>query len=239
MAKRIFSSKVWKVLCSVSAVLALPAWAVQTVNVEKRISFARDVAPILSQKCIQCHGQPALMANLDLGTREGAFKGGQHGPVIVPGNAAGSHLYRHLTGQEQPQMPLGGRLSSDEIATFRDWIDSGAEWDSTVALAASTGAAHVKAPEEKFTEQQRRYWAFQKVVKPPAPTARGREWSRNPIDAFVLSKLEGKHLKPNSRADKITLIRRAYLDLIGLPPTTEDVQVFLADESVRAFEKVV
>src|ERR1700731_3718762 len=93
----------------------------------EKISFSHDVAPILSAKCIQCHGQVSLMSNLDLRGREAALKGGQHGPVIVPGDADSSHLYRHLTGRELPQMPLGGHLTDPEIATIKNWIDNGAD----------------------------------------------------------------------------------------------------------------
>src|SRR4051812_23226493 len=81
-----------------------------------KISFTRDIAPVLSKKCMQCHSQAPMMANLDLRTRESAMKGGQHGPVIVPGNAAASHIYRRITGQEQPSMPVGGKLTDQEIA---------------------------------------------------------------------------------------------------------------------------
>src|SRR6266566_8119852 len=92
---------------------------------------------------------------------------------------------------------------------------------------------------KKFTDQQRRYWAFQKVVKPPLPAVKRRDWARNPIDAFILARLEEKGVQPNPPADKITLLRRASLDLIGLPPTPEEAQAFLADQSPDAFAKVV
>ena len=202
-----------------------------------KLSFSRDVAPILTQKCMQCHGRDPVMAHLDLRTREGALKGAQHGPVVVPGNADGSHLYRHLTGQEIPQMPLGGRLTDAEIATIKNWIDSGAEWDAGVTLAP--GSTQTAAAEKKFTAQQRRYWAFQKVVKPAVPAVKDPDWSRNAIDAFVLSTLESKKLRPNPPADKVTLIRRATMDLTGLPPTPDEVQAFLADRSPDAFATVV
>jgi hypothetical protein len=171
------------------------------------------------------------MGNLDLRTREGALKGGQHGPAIVPGDAAASRLYRHLTGQEQPQMPMGGRLTDAQIAVIKAWIDNGAEWDQAASPAAPA--------EHKFTESQRNYWAFQKVTKPSVPPVKARNAIRNPIDAFVVAKLEAQNLKPNPPADKITLLRRAYFDLIGLPPSPEDAQAFLADNSPAAFEKVV
>src|ERR1044071_5009535 len=104
-------------------------------------SFANDVAPILSQKCMKCHGLASPMGNLDLRSRETALRGGKHGPAIVPGNSAASQLYRHVSGQDQPQMPLGGNLSRDEIAVLKSWIESGAEWDASVTLSAETAAA--------------------------------------------------------------------------------------------------
>ena len=195
-----------------------------------KVSFSNDVAPILAKNCAQCHGAAPAMGSLDLRSRDAALKGGQHGAAIVPGDAAGSRLYKHLTGQEQPQMPMGGRLSDAEIAVIKAWIDGGALWDITAPLSAAAPAT-----EHKFTEQQKNYWAFQRVAKPAVPAL----GAGNPIDAFVLSKLKAQNLKPNPPADKITLLRRAYLDLIGLPPSPEEAQAFLADNSPAAFEKVV
>ena len=211
-------------------------WTV-TAQTTPKVSFSKDVAPILTERCMQCHGREPLMAHLDLRTREGALKGAQHGPVVNPGNAAGSHLYRHLTGQELPRMPLGGQLPDAEIAVIRNWIDSGAEWDSGVTLGPGAGPAG--SAEKKFSDQQRRYWAFQKVVKPAVPAVKDAGWARNPIDAFIVAKLEEKNLRPNPPTDKTTLLRRATLDLIGLPPTPEEAQAFLADTSPDAFAKVV
>jgi hypothetical protein len=207
-----------------------------TAQPAKKVSFPRDVAPILTAKCMNCHGKEPLMAHLDLRTRDGLLKGAKHGPGVIPGDAAASHMYRRLIGQEQPPMPLGGRLSDEEIAIIKEWIDAGAEWDASVTLGP---VAVSSASEKKFTDQQRRYWAFQKIVKPAVPSVKDREWARNPIDAFIASKLDEKKIKPNTSADKITLIRRATLDLTGLPPTPEDVQAFLADNAPGAYAKVV
>src|SRR5215471_3522604 len=225
-----------KVSCLTWPLLAIVP-AISNAQPGKRISFSNDIAPLLTARCMECHGRDPLMANLDLRTREGTLKGAKHGPVIVPGNAAESHLYRRLTGQETPPMPLGGRLTDAEIALVKDWIDSGAEWDAGRALAP--GAVTGTSTEKKFTDQQRRYWAFQKVVKPAVPLVKDREWGRNPIDAFIAAKLDEKKLKPNGHADRVTLIRRATLDLTGLPPTPEDVRAFVSDTSPDAFAKVV
>ena len=227
------SSLGWLIVGTLGLYVAAPGQAQTT----PKVSFSKDVAPILTEKCMKCHGHEPLMAHLDLRTREGALKGAQHGPVVKPGDAAGSHLYRHLTGQELPRMPLGGQLPEAEIAVIKKWIDSGAEWDPGVTLGPGAGPAGTA--EKKFTDSQRHYWAFQKVVKPAVPVVKDGDWARNPIDAFIMSKLEEKKLKPSPPADKTTLLRRATLDLIGLPPTPQEVQAFLADNSPDAFAKVV
>ena len=216
-------------------VISLLVCAVASAQTAKKVSFATDVAPILAKNCAQCHGPAPAIANLDLRSRDAALKGGQHGPAIVPGDAAASRLYQHLTGKAQPQMPMGGRLTDAEIAVIKAWIDNGAEWDSAAPLNAAMPASDKTTAEHKFTPQQRNYWAFQKVTKPAVPAV----GARNPIDAFVLAKLATQDLKPNPPADKVTLLRRAYLDLTGLPPSPEDTQAFLADNSPAAFEKVV
>src|SRR5215813_6405239 len=141
-------------------------------------------AQILAQKCIHCHGQASAMGNLDLRTRQAVLKGGQHGPAIVPGNAAASRLYLHIAGQAEPRMPLGDRLADQEIATIRQWIDAGAPWDSASPLEEKAPAVHT------FTEKQRQYWAFQRVTKPPVPAVRNRAWVGTPLHALVLAKLE-------------------------------------------------
>jgi hypothetical protein len=198
------------------------------------VSFSQDVAPILARNCEQCHGQAPAMANLDLRSREAVLKGGQHGPALVPGDSASSRIYKHLTGEVKPQMPMGGRLSDREIAIIRNWIDSGAAWDSTSQLKGTP--APTIAGEHQFTDAQRNFWAFQKVVKPTVPKATA---AGNPIDAFIGAKLRSQNLKLNPPADKNTLLRRAYFDLIGLPPTPEETQAFLTDNSPAAFEHVV
>lgn len=205
----------------------------------EKVSFTNDIVPILEGKCVRCHGEGDPMANLDLRSRETALRGGQHGPAVVPGAAAASHLYRHVAGQEQPLMPLGGKLSDEEVGLLKAWIEAGAKWDPTVRLAVRAAAADAQTASKKFTEAQRNFWAFQKVTKPPLPSVRSKSWVRSPVDAFVLARLEEKNLQPNPAADKATLIRRAYFDLIGLPPTPEQVQDFVADSSPQAFEKVV
>ncbi|HWE49476.1 MAG TPA: DUF1549 domain-containing protein, partial [Bryobacteraceae bacterium] len=173
------------------------------------------------------------MSDFDLRTSATFAKGGKHGPVVVAGSPDTSSLFRHLTGQAAPRMPMGGRLTDQEIALVRAWIASGAKWDPAVtALNAPPPAV------KKFTDAQRHYWAFQPVAKPVVPAATN-PWVKTPIDAFVLAALEAKNVKPNPPADRVTLIRRATMDLTGLPPSPEEVQAFVADRSPGAFAKIV
>jgi hypothetical protein len=192
-------------------------------------SFQRDVAPILSQKCLNCHGPAQQMAGLNLSTACDALRGGQKGPAVVPGKSEESHLYRRLTGQEQPAMPMGGKLSNAEINALKSWIDSGAHWDGG-ALSPAAAAA----PPTSGT-----WWSFQKPVRHEIPRAADDRWNRNPIDGFIGSKLKEKGLSPAPPADKRTLIRRAYLDVIGLLPEPAEVDAFVNDNSPDAYAKVV
>jgi len=188
---------------------------------------AQTAVSLIASKCVQCHNSSSKMGDLDLQSRDGLLKGGKHGPAIITGDSGASRLYRHLTGQLTPQMPFGGRLSEAEIGIFKAWIDAGARWDA--ALTTSSAPS-----EPKFSAAQKRYWLFQPVVKPALPVK-----GANPVDAFISAKLQEKGIRPNPPADKVTLLRRASIDLIGLPPTPEETQAFLADQSPNAFATVV
>jgi hypothetical protein len=194
-------------------------------------SFSKDVAPLIAEKCVACHGHSAKMGDLDLESREGFVKGGKHGALVVAGNASESLFYKHLTGALQPLMPFGGHLSERETAIFKSWIDAGARWDGSGTLSSLA-----KPGSPKFTDSQKNYWFFQPVAKPAIPKAAAVQ---NPIDAIILAALREKGIRPNPRADKVTLLRRASLDLTGLPPTPEETQAFVADRSEDAFAKVV
>ena len=188
-----------------------------------QVSFSKDIAPLLASKCVQCHGGTSQMGDLDLRTPEGLAKGGKHGLALVAGKPDESRLYRQLTGQVQPQMPFGSRLTDAQIGLFRAWIESGAKWEATPTLTSSATSAPT------FSAMQQRYWFFQPLAKP----------AMNSVDAFLNAKLAEKKLRMNGKADKVTLLRRATLDLTGLPPTPEETQAFVADASPEAFAKVV
>ena len=186
--------------------------------------FTREVAPILAKQCLSCHSAGQQMSQLDLSSRASALKGGQKsGPAIVPGDAAKSPLYRRLIGQDQPAMPLGARLSDAEIKIIKDWIESGAAWDEATVSAAPAAA-----------KPSSDWWAFRPPVRHIPPAAGG-----NPIDAFILKTLQEQKLEPAPEADRRTLIRRLYLDVIGLLPPPEEVDAFVNDQSPNAWEKRV
>ncbi len=205
------------------------------------ISFSRDVAPILAQ-CMQCHGSATLSANLDLRTPEGAKKGGMHGPVIIPGDAEHSHVYRRITAQEDPRMPYNGTpLTDKEIKIIKDWIDSGAQWDKSVDMVALYDSMPKKPAnlDRVITAKDREWWAFQRPVRYPVPEVNDPRWSANPIDAFLKKQMDAKGLTPAPMADRRTLIRRAYLDLTGLLPPPEEVEAFVNDKSPDAWGKLI
>ncbi|MGH9720520.1 MAG: DUF1549 domain-containing protein, partial [Bryobacteraceae bacterium] len=202
------------------------------------VSFSRDVAPVLARNCLSCHGSAQPQAQFDLTTRASSLKGGQKGPAVVPGDAAASSLYLRLTGQQQPAMPLGGKLTNAEIAIIKNWIDSGAVWDGG-ALTAPTEPLKPAGREKVFTGRERNWWAFRKPVRHPVPQVNDRRWKGNPIDAFVKKALDEKGLQAAPQAGRRTLIRRAYLDLVGLTPPPEAVQAFVNDPSPDAWQKQI
>jgi hypothetical protein len=201
---------------------------------EKQIDFWQDIEPILREKCQGCHGSGQQQAGLRLDSRVAAMTGGYSGPVIRLGNSANSKLIQLIAGtQKGLVMPLTGeRLSAEQIGLFRAWIDQGAVWPE------KTGVVRELTRSEKL-QPRMNHWAFTPPRDPPLPQVRNLGWLRTPIDAFVLSKLESEEITPSSEADRPTLIHRLSLDLIGLPPSPEEVAEFLSDNRPGAYERVV
>jgi mono/diheme cytochrome c family protein len=188
--------------------------------------FASNIRPILAARCYSCHG-PSLQQNgLRLDSLAAVLKGSDSGKVVIPNKPDSSRLLRRLLAQERPMMPYGGpALTSAEIASIRQWIEAGAPGpDSNAPLAATKVQKH---------------WAYVQPVRPDVPQVKNAAWPRNPIDNFIVAKLEAEGLKPSLEAAKRTLVRRVYLDLIGLPPSPAEVDAFAADQSPDAYEKVV
>ena len=186
--------------------------------------FTTDVRPVLAKHCVGCHGPEKQKGGLRLDSAAGLRAGGDSGPPIVPGDSAKSRLYQAITGADDvPTMPpKGDRLSAADVGRIKAWIDQGAK------LPADDGAAKVT------------HWAFRSVKRPPVPAiANHTSPISNPVDAFVLARLEKEGLKPSPEADRVTLLRRVALDLTGLPPTPQEIDAFLKDDRPGAYERQV
>jgi mono/diheme cytochrome c family protein len=195
--------------------------------------FESRIRPLLARQCLSCHGGQKL-SPLDMLGRDELLKGGKHGPAIVPGKPDESLLIKAVTHtHERLKMPLNGKLSDQEIADLKSWIAGGAVWPESAKIAPQPASKYA------ITAEQRAFWSFQPVRKTAPPSVRNKRWPRSPIDAFLLAKIEEAGLSPAPPADRRTLIRRATLDLTGLPPTPDEVDTFLADRSPDAFAKVV
>jgi mono/diheme cytochrome c family protein len=195
---------------------------------------------VLQKNCFACHGN-AKTSGLDLRTAESALSGGQHGAVIVPSDPEQSRLYKLITHVAEPAMPPGKKLSDDDIETIRIWIEAGAPYPKVDAkqVSATEDAELAKLEERPITPAERNYWAFRPVKATVPPKASEAAWNANPIDAFALAAMKAKGLKPSAPADRRTLVRRAYLDLLGLPPTPQEVDAFVNDRSPDAWPKLI
>lgn len=220
------------------AVSAQQPAAAQAPAAPKAIEhFEANVRPILVEACSVCHTK-AEAGGLRVDSREALLKGGSSGPAIVPGKPDESYLLlaiRHAPNA--PRMPKNGaKLSDQQIAAVTQWIQDGAVWP---ASATSAAAAPATSREKVITPEQRAFWSFQPLRAVEVPAVKRADWARSDIDKFVLAKLEQAGLSPVTSADKRTLLRRASLDLTGLPPTPEEIEAFEKDTSPEAFEKVV
>jgi hypothetical protein len=191
----------------------------------QKVDFVRDIQPILSARCYSCHGPDKQKGELRWDSKASAFKTGDHGPVIVPGNSARSRVVRLVAGLEPDTImpPRGERLTAAQIGLLRAWIEQGANWPETGLAKAA---------------DKRDHWAFKAPVRPAIPIVHDKKWGRDPIDTFVLARLEKEHLRPSPEAERETFIRRASLDLTGLPPTVQEVAAFLADRRPDAYQRV-
>jgi len=218
-----------------AVLLALVTSAVAHAQADAGEFFEKRVRPLLAEKCYACHTQSAL-GGLRLDSREALLEGGKNGPAVVEGNAADSLLIRAVRHADANlKMPMvGDKLSDQEIADLSHWVDAGAPWPDTRLMSEKAGDNGFR-----ITPEQRRFWSFQPLRQPPLPAVRNAAWAKGPIDRFILAGLEEKGLEPNEAASRRVLIRRATYDLIGLPPTPEQVDAFLADDSSEAFAKVV
>jgi hypothetical protein len=194
--------------------------------VDRPVDFVRDVEPLLAAHCHHCHGEDEQQARLRRHARAIALAGGNSGLAIIPGRSAESLLVRRIAGHGgEPRMPSDAEpLDDGAIGVIRAWIDQGAAWPAGVGSDATEVPKH---------------WAYVPPVRPPLPKVAAAEWCRTPIDFFVLAALERRGLAPSPPADRTTWLRRVSLDLVGLPPTIDEIDSFLADSSTDAEARVV
>ncbi len=207
------------------------AVALSATAADRPVSFSKDVQPILAKNCWSCHGSSVRLSKLSLASREDALKGGEHGAAIVPGSAEKSRLYRLAAALDKPSMPIGGKLSAEDAETLRIWIDQGAAWDASAPIVLSKADPLEDSP---IRPEERNYWAFKLPVRPPVPAG-----DKNAIDAFLRSVLAKKGIAHAPEADKTTLLRRAYFDLLGIPPTPAEAAQFLNDTAPLAWERLI
>ncbi len=206
----------------IAVALVLPLLGAQEASGPERVDFVRDIQPIFKAHCLKCHGAEKTKGQLRLDSRPLALKGGVSGKVIVPGDGKGSRMIELLLAKDPDErMPAKAEpLAAGKIELVRRWIDEGAEWPDSASVDAKV----------------QKHWAYVKPVRPAAPAVKDAAWLRNPIDAFVLARLEKEGLAPSPEASRETLLRRLSLDLVGLPPSPEEVDAFVADGD---YEKAV
>ncbi|HQR05489.1 MAG TPA: PSD1 and planctomycete cytochrome C domain-containing protein [Gemmatales bacterium] len=201
----------------------------QRFSTEQLEFFEKQIRPVLTEKCLVCHGANLAKVKLRLDSRDAVIKGSSNGAVVIAGLPAQSRLIEALRYQGDVQMPPSGKLTNTEIKAFEKWIEIGLPWPENPRLTSP----------ETIASAAKKHWAFQPIVQPKLPTVCEKSWVRTPIDRFILASLETIGVQPSALADKYTLIRRATFDLHGLPPTMEEVKSFEADTSPNAYPKLI
>jgi mono/diheme cytochrome c family protein len=209
---------------------AKPAPAVSPQAVE---FFEKSVRPLLANHCYTCHGVKRQSGGLRLDSRVALGKGGDDGPVVVPGDPAHSLLVRAVRRDGDMKMPPKDRLPVEAVEALTTWVRMGAPWPDEASPAPAPGNV------SSVAAARASHWAFRPVRNPPLPAVKNAAWVRNPVDRFVLAGLEAKGLAPAAPADRRTLIRRVSFDLAGLPPTPDEVEAFVNDPAPDAYEHLV
>jgi cytochrome c553 len=217
----------WVAISSASARAEEAAAKPPGKSAAKKVDFARDIQPIFATRCYTCHGADMAEGGLRLHQKKTALAGGDSGKVIIPGKSADSLLIKYVTGQNKsglrmPPETQGSPLSDEQIALLKAWIDQGAIW-----------------PDDSKPKTENKHWSFQPIRRPRPPQVKNGAFVRNAIDRFVLAELERRGVAPAAEADRSTLLRRVHLDLLGLPPSPQEVASFLADERPDAYERLV
>jgi hypothetical protein len=198
--------------------------------------FKSVVRPVLAERCLKCHGGKDTEAGLDLSDRDRLLRGGDSGPAIIVGRAKDSLIVKLLQHAKEPKMPKGSaKLPEETLKQIIAWIDSGAPYDKPLIEKADPKAWITK----KVEPELKKHWAYQPLNRVEPPVVKDEAWCRTPIDRFIRARQEQAGIAPNGPADRRKLIRRAYFDVIGLPPAPEEVEAFVNDRSPDAWEKVI
>ena len=211
-----------RIACATLLMAACSFWGGERLSAAEDATFTEKVLPVLTKHCLDCHGAEEPEANLNLSTRESLLMGARSGYIVTPGKAKASLVTQLLVKGSKPHMPPEGQLTDDEIQAVSGWID---------------GLGEIALPARPLLAKGRDHWAFQAPVKSPLPEIKEPAAAENVVDHFIVAKLEKSNLTLSAVADPATLLRRATIDLIGLPPSPEDVQAFQADESPDAYEQ--
>lgn len=203
--------------------------------------FETKIRPVLVENCFKCHEADKQKGGLTASSLDGLLNGGDSGPAVVPGNAEQSLLIKVIShSNDAPvQMPPDKKLSDRIIADFKTWIKQGAVWPGSTVDGTKTDGPTLRRGKAEVTEEDKDYWAFKPVRQPSLPTSKFNRQAVQPIDAFINATLESKGIEPSGQATKRELIRRAYFDLIGLPPTANEVSSFESDTSPDAFARII
>ncbi|MEZ6054979.1 MAG: DUF1549 domain-containing protein, partial [Planctomycetaceae bacterium] len=204
--------------------------------------FESQIRPLIVRRCVECHGGKKQEAGLRLDSRTGVTAGVDGEQVLVPGNPTESRLMQVLRySNDDVQMPPTGRLPDAEIELLTKWIADGAYWpeDTTPQAGGLPTYAVREDGEIDFEQAAASHWAYQPIRKPALPHTTNDEWASTPIDRFILARLDDAGLQPSAPADRRSLIRRATYDLIGLPPTYDEVEAFVADDSPDAYPRLI
>ncbi len=195
--------------------------------------FRQQVQPVLARRCWECHGPDVQESDLRLDSRQAFLKGGSSGQAVaVAGQPGASLLLQVLSHEGDVQMPPDQKLPPGEMDVLARWVRQGLVWPAG-------DASQPPSKEQRLTEQAEQHWAFQPIGPPALPSVRDADWVAQPIDRYILAALEQQQLSPSPPADRYTLIRRLKFDLLGLPPTFEEVEAFVHDADPRAYEKLV
>ena len=198
------------------------------VSAEQRDFFENKIRPILSNSCLECHSaeKGKVKGGLNLDSREALLKGGESGPGFKLGDVKGSVIIKAVTWEDDLQMPPKKKLSDEEIESLKKWI--------------GMGAPDPRDPSKVVVKDKKDHWAFQPVARPEPPAVKNAAWCKNSIDRFVLAKLESKQMMPAAQSPKEALLRRAYFDLIGLPPSPKEIEAFVRDPNPdEAYARVI